>query len=559
MSTHASSLTLNNVGLTWPDGSVALSGISATFGRGRTGLVGLNGSGKSTLLRLLTGQLTPTSGTITTNGDVGYLPQTLTLDVQATVASLLGIRGAVDALRAIDAGDVSIANFDAVGDDWDIETRAGEVLRAAGFAGTTLAGDLSAEGLDRSVGELSGGEAVLVAIAGLRLRGAPITLLDEPTNNLDGDARRRLGDLVRTWTGALIVVSHDTTLLELMDDTAELRGGTLSIFGGAYSAYRAQVAQEQAAAQQAQRSAEHIVKTEKRQRIEAETKLAHRGKTARTDFENKRGSKIVMNQLKTNAQVSAGKLRADADSKVTDARSALDDAESRVRSDEQIHVDLPGLEVAATRRLAELRGTNRTVIIQGPERVALTGPNGVGKTRLLESLLPDVPSRGGIAAPAGRATAVAHTERIGYLAQRLDRLEEDASVLDNVRAAAPSVSAGDIRNRLARFLIRGDAVDRPVRSLSGGERFRVALACLLLADPPSQLLVLDEPTNNLDLQSVDQLVGALSQYRGGLLVVSHDDAFLARLGIATWLALDADGRLTDVNPPTLEPVGYGRH
>ncbi|TFD52729.1 ABC-F family ATP-binding cassette domain-containing protein [Cryobacterium frigoriphilum] len=557
MSTHASSLTLNNVGLTWPDGSVALSGISATFGRGRTGLVGLNGSGKSTLLRLLTGQLTPTSGTITTNGDVGYLPQTLTLDVQATVASLLGIRGTVDALRAIEAGDVSEANFEAVGDDWDIETRAGEVLRAAGFAGTTFAGDLSAEGLDRSVGELSGGEAVLVAIAGLRLRGAPITLLDEPTNNLDGDARRRLGDLVRTWTGALIVVSHDTTLLELMDDTAELRGGTLSIFGGPYSAFRAHIEQEQSAAQQAQRSAEHVVKTEKRQRIEAETKLAHRGKNARTDFENKRGSKIVMNQLKTNAQVSAGKLRADADSKVTDARSALDDAESRVRSDAQIHVDLPGLEVAATRRLAELRGTNRTVIIQGPERVALTGPNGVGKTLLLESLLPDAPSRAAqITAPAGRATAVAHTERIGYLAQRLDRLEEDASVLDNVRAAAPSVSAGDIRNRLARFLIRGDAVDRPVRSLSGGERFRVALACLLLADPPSQLLVLDEPTNNLDLQSVDQLVGALSQYRGGLLVVSHDDAFLARLGIASWLALDAAGRLEDLSPPSVEPLRH---
>ena len=160
MSTHTSSFALNNVGLTWPDGSIALRHITAAFGRGRTGVVGLNGSGKSTLLRLLAGQLTPTSGAITVSGEVGYLAQTLTLDVQATIASLLGFRGTVDALRAIEAGDVAAANFDAVGDDWDIDTRAGEVLRAAGFAGA-----VSADDLDRSVGELSGGEAVLVAKA----------------------------------------------------------------------------------------------------------------------------------------------------------------------------------------------------------------------------------------------------------------------------------------------------------------------------------------------------------------------------------------------------------
>ena len=140
--------------------------------------------------------------------------------------------------------------------------------------------------------------------------------------------------------------------------------------------------------------------------------------------------------------------------------------------------------------------------------------------------------------------AEALTDRIGYLPQRVDGLDEGATVLQNVCDAAPRVPPAEVRNRLARFLIRGAAVERPVSTLSGGERFRVALARLLLADPPPQLLVLDEPTNNLDLDTVDQLVDALRAYRGAVLVVSHDDAFLARIGVGLTLEL-RDGSLRE--------------
>ncbi|MGM7671519.1 ABC-F family ATP-binding cassette domain-containing protein [Microbacterium sp. A93] len=524
MHTPHASVTLDRLSFTWPDGSTALDRLTGSFGDGRTSLVGRNGSGKSTLLRLIARDLTPTTGYIATTGDVAYLPQRLTLDTDRRVAELLGVVDALDAVRAIAAGDVASEHFDAVGDDWDIEARAEVSLAEAG---------LDPSFLDRSVGELSGGEAVLVAIAGIRLRHAPITLLDEPTNNLDRDARAKLADMVRSWKGTLIVVSHDVSLLELMDDTAELYAHNLSVFGGRYSAWRAWLDAEQDAARQAERDAKQSLKKEKRQRIEAETKLAGRARMANKAFVEKRVPKIIANGRKMAAQVSAGKLRTEVAEKEHDARAALDEAGRRVRGDASMKIELPDPGVSSSRRIATISDGERSWVIQGPERVALIGRNGIGKTTLLQRLVD-----GG---QNGALIAEAHTDRIGYLPQRIDGLDESRSVVENIAEAAPSIPEKDLRNRLARFLIRGDTSDRPVATLSGGERFRVALAKLLLADPAPHLVVLDEPTNNLDLDTVDQLVDALRAYRGAVLVVSHDDAFLGRLELDLTLEIDEQG------------------
>ena len=369
----------------------------------------------------------------------------------------------------------------------------------------------------------------------MRLRGAEIALLDEPTNNLDRRARELLYSAVRGWTGTLVVVSHDRELLDLMDDTAELYEGGLRMFGGNFTAYLEQLDAEQETAERLVRTAEQGLRVERRQRIEAETTLAHRAREGRTAFEQKRVPKIIANQRKSNAQVSAGRYRGMHAEKVEAAESALEAAEAKLRSDDHIRVALPETRVPAGRTVLELEGD---LVVRGPERIALVGANGAGKTTLLERIAAgDVPFR---------------IPEAGYLRQRIDDLGE-ASVVDTVRAAAPDRSPNEVRAQLARFLFRGARAERPVGQLSGGERFRVALARILLADPAPQLLLLDEPTNSLDRASVTQLVDALEAYQGALVVVSHDEEFLGRLGLTRRLELDRKTGLTEVtnsSPPT---------
>lgn len=505
-----SSVVLHDLSFTWPDGDTVLAHVSGAFGVGRTGLVGANGAGKSTLLRIVAGELVPTAGSVSCSGPVAYLPQDVTRRRGTTVADLLGIAEVRAALRAVEAGSVDAAHFDAIGQDWDVEERAVAALASLGLP----------TDLDRPVTSLSGGEAMLTAIAGVRLADPDIALLDEPTNSLDVEARKRLYEVLGSWRRTLVVVSHDLELLDLMDETAELREGELTTFGGPYSQYRDWLDTEQQSAVQALRTAEQTLRKEKRERAKAEERIAHSERQGRRDRANRKYVPIVLGNRRSAAEAAQGGRRAAADAKVQAAAAAVSAAGLAVRDDDRVRVDLPDPAVARGKRIAELTGADgRGHVLQGPERVALVGPNGVGKTTYLEGLLPEL------------------SVRVGYLPQRIV-LDEDATVLELVGAAAPGVRPGELRNRLARLLIRGPMVDRPVRSLSGGERFRVALARLLLADPPPELLVLDEPTNDLDLATVEQLVDALTAYRGALLVVSHDRGFLSRLGLDVVLRME---------------------
>lgn len=528
----SSAITLHSVSFSWPDGTEALSEINGSFSRGKTGLVGDNGAGKSTLLRLIAGELTPTSGRVELNGEVAYLPQMLLLTPGMSVAGLLGIAPILRALRAVEAGSLDPADYDTVGERWDIEARTEAELSRIG---------LGVSDLDRLAATLSGGQAMLVAIIGLRLAQASITLLDEPSNNLDRPTRTKLYSLLDDWPGTLVVISHDLALLERMEHTAELFGGNLTNFGGTYSEYLQYLDREQDAAKQAARTAEQQLKQEKRQRSETETKLARRQQAGRKLQLSGSIPRMAADNLRKKSQASAGVMRAEMESKVASAQQHAQDAGNRIRKVEQISIDLPDPRLPRSRKIAVLSDENSAHIIQGPERVGLVGANGVGKTSLLNQLL-GLP--GGTALPIKTQLFC----EAGFLPQRLDTLPEQSSAMDSVRAVAPLSTSHQVRNALARMLLRGDSVDRPLATLSGGERFRVYLATLLLADPPTPLIVLDEPTNNLDISSVEQLSRALNAYRGALLMVSHDEKFLSSIGLDYLLELDHRGSLKKLDP-----------
>ena len=525
--TPSPSVVLTDCSFAWPDGAVVLDRVTTAFGRGRTGLVGANGAGKSTLVRLVTGDLAPTGGRVSTTGPVDLLPQRLRRGPDDTVADLLGIRPRLDALHAILGGDPDPRHFDALGDDWDLEARAVAALSEVGL-------DLDTGDLLRPVATLSGGQAVLTAVTGVRLRDRPVAVLDEPTNDLDLRSRGLLLDLVDRWRGTLVVVSHDRELLEHVDEIAELRDGSIRTSGGTWSDFEQRLAVERSAAERDLRDADQLLRAERRQRIEAETTIARRARAGRRSAESMPA--IIAHARRNKAEATAGRLRSGHGDAEARARDQVDVASRAVRDDDAVRVDLPDPAIPAGRRLAELTVRGRTTVLQGPERIAVVGANGTGKTTLLEQL---VGAPGARPHPLADTGATSFTERVAWLPQRRDGLlDDDDTVLEHVARAAPAVPDRELRNALARLLVRGSVVDRTAATLSGGERFRVALAGLVLADPVPQLLVFDEPTNDLDMATTDHLVDVLAAWRGGLVVVSHDERFLDRLGLHARVALD---------------------
>ncbi|WP_372346701.1 ribosomal protection-like ABC-F family protein [Streptomyces sp. KL116D] len=540
------SVVCSNVSFAWPDDTPVFHDLSFNVAPGRTGLVAPNGSGKSTLLKLIAGELRPTTGSVSVGGTLGYLPQSLPLTGDLTVAEVLGVDAVIRAIDAVESGDVAEEHFTTIGDDWDIEERTRAQLDRLGLADLTL---------DRSLGTLSGGQVVSLGLAAQLLRRPDVLLLDEPTNNLDLEARHRLYDVLSDFSGCLLLVSHDRALLDRMERIAELGSDELRLYGGNFSEYEEAVRAEQEVAEKNVRNAEQELKREKRELQQARERAERRASNAAKNLKNAGLPKIFAGNMKRGAQEAAGKSGTMHASRVSEAKARLDEAGRALRDEQRLTLELPDTQVPAGRNLflgeaLQVRLGDRDVFaadgvdlsVRGPERIALIGPNGAGKTTLMRLITGELaPDGGEIKRGAGR---------IAYLSQRLDLLDLDRTVAENFAAFAPERPASERMNLLARFLFRGARAHLPVRVLSGGERLRATLACVLCAEPAPQLLLLDEPTNNLDLVSAAQLESALNSYQGAFMVVSHDERFLREIGVDRWLRL-AGGKLTEAAAPAV--------
>ncbi|MCW3819993.1 ATP-binding cassette domain-containing protein [Micromonospora sp. DR5-3] len=534
----------SNLSFTWPDDTPVFQDLSFTVGSGRTGLVAPNGTGKSTLLKLIAGELRPDTGSVSVAGTLGYLPQSLPLAGDLTVAEVLGVAAIIHAIDAVESGDVDEKHFTTIGDDWDIEERTRAQLDRLGLADLTL---------ERSLSTLSGGQVISLGLAAQLLKRPDVLLLDEPTNNLDLEARHQLYDVLEDFTGCLLLVSHDRALLDRMERIAELDRGELRFYGGNFTEYEAAVRAEQEVAEKNVRNAEQELKREKREMQQARERAERRQSNAARNLKNAGLPRIFAGTMQRGAQESAGRAGQMHASRVSEAKARLDEAGRALRDEQRITLDLPDTNVPAGRNLflgAQLRvrlgdkdvfaGQGVDLTVRGPERIALTGPNGAGKSTLLRLINGDLtPQSGEIKRADGR---------IAYLSQRLDLLDPDRTVAENFADHAPQRPEAERMNLLARFLFRGPRAHLPVGVLSGGERLRATLACVLCAEPAPHLLLLDEPTNNLDLVSAGQLESALNSYQGAFVVVSHDERFLRDIGVNRWLRL-SDGELKETGAP----------
>ena len=522
-------ITLDSVSAATPDGRRLFENLTLSIGAERIGLVGRNGVGKSSLLALLAGLRSPASGAVVRAGTVAMLDQTPDLATDNRLIALLGVAPAWDRLNRIEAGQGDEADLSEA--DWDLPGRIAQALADVGL------GELDPERPARS---LSGGQATRAGLARLLIAAPDVLLLDEPTNNLDADARALVARVLGRWKGGAVVVSHDRALLRGMDRILELSSLGARSYGGGYDLYVARKAEEAAAAERDLDQAERETR-----RVAREAQVARERKDRR-DAAGKRMAakggtpKILLGAMAQRAELSGAREGKLAQRLAADAASAKAEAETRVERLKTLAFDLPPSGLPAGRTVLAFEAVSLTwpdgatalrdlsFQIIGPERVAAVGPNGSGKTTLIRLATGDL-------------TPTAGEVRRGVTAALLDQraalLDDDQTLLENFRRLNPGASVNDAHAALARFLFRNAAAQQVAGTLSGGERLRAALACVLCAAVPPQLLILDEPTNHLDLASIAAIEAALAGYDGALLVVSHDEDFLAALGATRRIAL----------------------
>ena len=527
------SFILHQVTCQFPTGDTLFGPLNLTLEPSLCALVGRNGSGKTRLLRLLAGLDEPATGHIERFGSHAWVAQQHVISSQTTLAELLGYDAIFTARKRIDSGDYQPDDLALLDGYWDIAERLSEA-----FINATLPPFEP----DKPAIELSGGERIRALLCGAFTAGADFLLLDEPTNHLDRQGRAWFYDQLSRYQGGVLVASHDRELLEQVPRILELSASGLRSYGGNYADYQTQRDAEQQAARAA---LEHAATERKRTRVrmqkEHDDSQRRSAKTLRTvDTLNIASFERVKYKGAAKERIGTWKKQHSEQNEALNA--AVNKARERVEDDNPVMFTLPGSQIPEGKQVLVLEDLvlqhvpvpPLTWRIDGPMRVALKGPNGCGKSTLLKTLLGEVAPRSG---------SCKVSVSCAYLDQHLSRLDLSQSVMTHLNLSHTPLEEGVLRTRLAQLQLGADKVMLPLAALSGGERLKAALACVLWRAEATQLLLLDEPTNHLDLASVQAIEAALAGFPGALLVVSHDEAFLRGLTLThEWVWEEAGWR-----------------
>ena len=520
---------INSLSYTHPDRTLLFEGVTFSVPEGRkAALIGPNGSGKSTLLRLIAGEGKPASGEITGTGKQYYIPQHFGQYNGLTIAGALGIEPQINALHAILAGDLSERNYDILQDDWEIEKRALEALGTWGLSGFGLAQPLAA---------LSGGEKTRAFLSGAAVHKPDLILLDEPSNHLDRRSREQLYRFIQDYPAAMIAVSHDRTLLNLLDTTLELTRNGVVVYGGNYELYREQKENTLRALQERVEEREKSLRTAQKTAREAAERKARQD--ARGDKKAKQAGipRIMLKTIADGASSSAKKLREVHAEKIGAIGKELKSLREQVPDRREMKIKLDDSALHTGKMLVAAHSVNfayggkllwlepLSFVIRSGERLAIEGDNGSGKTTLLKLIL-------GTLEPTEGSITRAENGHCLYIDQEYSLIDNELTVFEQVqRLNDRHLPEHLLKTELHRFLFSSGTWDKPCGCLSGGEKMRLIFCSLLIGNATPDLFILDEPTNNLDIQSLEIVTEALGNYRGTLLVISHDRYFIDEIGL----------------------------
>lgn len=527
-------LIAQNISYFHPDKEILFENISLSIRKSeKIALIGNNGSGKSTLLKILAGQLSPSIGSIVCQSVPYYIPQHFGQFNELPVSMALGVEAKIKALHQILSGDVSDYNLSTLGDDWSIEEHVNEALAYWG---------LNSLDLSTSMGSMSGGEKTKVLLAGLFIHKPGIALLDEPTNHLDSFTREILYRYVASTNAAIVVVSHDRSLLELFGSIYELDKRGISFYNGSYTAYEEQKAlEEQILLQQVEEKEKElgIARKTEREALERKQRMDARGKKKQ---EKSGMPRIAMNTIRNKAEDSASRLKNTHIKKIDSISGDLALARKKLPEMNKMKLLLEDSNLHKGKILFEARDINFSwgasplwdqglnFQITSGERIGFKGKNASGKTTLIKILL-------GLLKPSSGSVFRAEFKSV-YIDQDYSLIKNGLSVFQQaLQFNNGDLQEHEIKTSLHRFLFDKDFWDKACEKLSGGEKMRLMLCCLMISNHAPDLLVLDEPTNNLDIQNIKILTSAISDFNGTLIVVSHDSCFLNDVGVLRFIEL----------------------